>query len=460
MGIRVSAFRSNSSMLEGSIWKGLVSFAIPIFLGNLFQQLYNTADTLIVGNFIGKEALAAVSSSSNLIFMIIGLLQGTALGAGVLIAKYYGARDRENLQLAVHTGLAFGIAGGLILTVVGVVLTPQLLRWMGTPPDVLPNSIAYFRTYFYGCLAVFLYNIAVGILQAVGDSRHPLYYLILSSFVNIALDLLFVAVFHWGVASAAAATVISQAVSALLCIWQLMRSSDVYHVDLKRIRFHAPMLKQIARFGLPSGIQNSVIGLANVVVQANINAFGSDAMAGCGSYAKVEGFAFLPVTCFAMGLATFVSQNLGAKQYDRVKKGARFGILCSVILAEVVGLLIFFGAPLLIVLFNDDPAVVAYGTMQAHTEALFYCFLALSHCMAGILRGAGKATIPMLVMLACWCLVRVTYISFMVRLIPNIQVVFTAYPLTWFLSSVIFVIYYFKADWLHNFDRLDAMQKL
>ena len=276
-----------SSMLEGSIWRGLVSFAIPIFIGNLFQQLYNTADTLIVGQFIGKEALAAVSSSSNLIFMMIGLLQGISLGAGVLIAKYYGARDQKNLTLAIHTGLAFGLVGGLALTAIGVIFTPVILQWMGTPADVLPNSIAYFRTYFYGCLAGFLYNIAVGILQAVGDSRHPLYYLILSSFVNIALDLLFVAVFHWGVASAAAATVISQAVSALLCIWQLMRSSDVYHVDLKRIRFHAPMLKQIVRFGLPSGIQNSVIGLANVVVQANINVFGSDAMAGCGSYAKV-----------------------------------------------------------------------------------------------------------------------------------------------------------------------------
>lgn len=456
MGIRVSAFRSNTSMLEGSIWQGLVSFAIPIFIGNLFQQLYNTADTLIVGQFIGKEALAAVSSSSNLIFMIIGLLQGTALGAGVLIAKYYGARDRESLQLAVHTGLAFGLVGGLVLTVVGVVLTPQLLRWMGTPADVLPNSIAYFRTYFYGCLAVFLYNIAVGILQAVGDSRHPLYYLILSSVINVVLDLLFVAVFRWGVASAAAATVISQAVSALLCVWQLVRAGEIYQVDLRRIRFNGPMLRQIVRFGLPSGIQNSVIGLANVVVQANINAFGSDAMAGCGSYVKIEGFAFLPVTCFAMGLATFVGQNLGARQYDRVKQGARFGMLCSVLLAEAVGLLIFFGAPLLIALFNDDPHVVAFGTLQAHTEALFYCFLALSHCMAGILRGAGKAMVPMIIMLAIWCVVRVTYISIMVRLIPNIQVVFTAYPLTWFLSSVLFLLYYCKADWIHTFDKMDA----
>ena len=456
MGIRVSAFRSNTSMLEGSIWQGLVSFAIPIFLGNLFQQLYNTADTLIVGNFIGKEALAAVSSSANLIFMIIGLLQGTALGAGVLIAKYYGAQDKENLHLAVHTGLAFGLAGGLVLTVVGVVLTPQLLRWMGTPADVLPNSIAYFRTYFYGCLAVFLYNIAVGILQAVGDSRHPLYYLILSSFINVALDLLFVAVFRWGVASAAAATVISQAASAGLCIWQLVRSSDDYRVNLRDIRFHLPMLRQIVRFGLPSGIQNSVIGLANVVVQANINAFGSDAMAGCGSYAKIEGFGFLPVTCFAMGLATFVSQNLGAKQYDRVRRGARFGLLCSVIAAEAVGAIIFFAAPFLISLFNSDPDVVRYGTVQAQTEVFFYGFLALSHCMAGILRGAGKAMVPMVTMLSVWCVLRIAYISLMVRLIPNIQVVFTAYPLTWFLSSVIFIIYYRKADWIHTFDRMDA----
>lgn len=456
MGIRVSAFRNNTSMLEGSIWQGLVSFSIPIFLGNLFQQLYNTADTLIVGNFIGKEALAAVSSSSNLIFMIIGLLQGTALGAGVLIAKYYGAQDRENLHLAVHTGLAFGIVGGLVLTVVGVVLTPQLLRWMGTPADVLPNSIAYFRTYFYGCLAVFLYNIAVGILQAVGDSRHPLYYLILSSFINVALDLLFVAVFHWGVASAAAATVISQAASAGLCIWQLVRSSDDYRVNLRDIRFNLPMLRQIVRFGLPSGIQNSVIGLANVVVQANINAFGSDAMAGCGSYAKIEGFGFLPVTCFAMGLATFVSQNLGAKQYDRVRRGARFGLLCSVIAAEAVGAIIFFAAPFLISLFNSDPDVVRYGTVQAQTEVFFYGLLALSHCMAGILRGAGKAMVPMVIMLSVWCVLRIAYISLMVRLIPNIQVVFTAYPLTWFLSSVIFIIYYRKADWIHTFDRMDA----
>jgi len=446
------------SMLDGSIRRSIISFAIPIFLGNLFQQLYNTADAFIVGNFIGKEALAAVSSSGNLIFMLTGLLSGVAMGAGVLIAKYYGAGDQESLSLAVHTGVAFAILAGLFMTVAGVLLTPQILRWMGTPADVLPNSIAYFRTYFLGGLASFLYNIATGILQAVGDSRRPLYYLIVASFVNVVLDLLFIAVLDWGVASAALATVISQAVSAVLCLRRLLTSADTYRLDMKKLRLHGPMLGRIVRFGLPSGIQNSVIGLANVVVQTNINAFGPDAMAGCGSYAKVEGFAFLPVTCFAMALSTFVGQNLGAKQYDRVKKGARFGIICSVTLAELVGLAIFLLAPHVIALFNDDPSVVDFGRQQAKVEALFYCFLALSHCMAGIFRGAGKATVPMIVMLGVWCVVRVIYITVMVGIWENILVVFTAYPLTWFISSVIFIIYFFKADWLHNFDRLDAKE--
>ena len=451
--------RSQPSMLEGPIWKGLIAFAIPIFLGNLFQQFYNAADTLIVGNFIGKEALAAVSSSTNLIHLFIGLLQGIAMGAGVMIAKAYGAKDEEELQLAVHNGLTFSLAGGLTLTVLGVAMTPIILRWMGTPENVLPNSIAYFRTYFLGSTAVFLYNVCMGILQNVGDSRHPLYYLILSSFVNVALDLLFVAVFHWGVASAAAATVLSQALSAGLCLRQLMRTDGPHRVSLKKLGFHGPTMKQVFRFGLPSGIQHSVISFANVVVQSNINAFGSDAMAGCGAYTRIEGFAFLPVTCFAMGLSTFVGQNLGARQYDRVKKGSVFGIVCCMLLSEIIGVLIYLFAPGMIRLFNDDPAVTVYGTQQAHVVALFYCLMAMSHSMAGVLRGAGKSTVPMNIMLACWCVFRVIYITVMVALFPDIRVVFSAYPVTWTLSSIAFLIYYNKADWIHHFDRLEQQKK-
>lgn len=446
------------SMLEGSIWKGIASFAVPIFFGNLFQQLYNTADTLIVGNFIGKEALAAVSSSGNLIFMIIGLLNGMAMGAGVIIAKFYGAKDNKSLSIAVHTDLAFGFIAGVVLTVFGVIMTPHILRWMGTPENVLPNSIAYFRTYFFGVTAVFIYNVATGILQAVGDSRHPLYYLIISSIINVVLDLLFVGVMGMGVVSAAAATVISQAVSAILCLRRLIRSNDVYKVTPRKIRINGTMLRSIVRFGLPSGIQNSLIGFANVMVQTNINAFGSDAMAGCGSYSKVEGFAFLPITCFAMALSTFVSQNLGAKQYDRVRQGTRFGIITSVVLAELVGVIIWTLAPFLISLFNSDPDVCAYGIRQARTIALFYCLLAASHCFAGIFRGAGRAFVPMLIMMVCWCIIRVTFITIAVPYFNSIGVVFFAYPLTWTLSTVTFIIYFFTADWIHTFDRLEAKE--
>ena len=455
----LSGAKLQQPMTEGPIWKGLIYFAIPIFFGNLFQQLYNTADTLIVGNFLGKEALAAVASSGNLIFMMVGFLHGMAMGAGVLIAKHYGAKDYKKMRVAIHTDLAFCLIAGLTLTVVGVLLTPHILRWMGTPENVLPNSIAYFRTYFLGSSASFLYNVCTGILQAVGNSRHPLYYLVVSSVVNVVLDILFVGVFRWGVWSAALATVISQVISATLCAWKLLSTTEVYRVSIREIRLDFPVLRQIVGFGLPSGVQNSVIAFANVLVQTNINAFGDSAMAGCGSYSKLEGFAFLPVTCFSMALATFVSQNLGAKQHDRVKKGAKLGILCSMAVAEIIGGLLFTFAPTLIALFNNDPEVVAFGTMQARVISLFFCLLALNHCMAGVFRGAGKATIPMVVMLASWCVLRVSYITIMVRVFNHIAVVFTAYPLTWTVSAIVFVLYYFKADWIHTFDKLDAKKE-
>ncbi len=447
--------KQSHSLTEGSIWKSILLFALPVFFSNVLQQLYNTFDAWCVGNYIGDDALAAVSSSGSLIFLMVGFFHGTAMGAGVVIARAYGAKDYDAMRKSIHTAIAFGLVAGAALSVVGVVLTPTILRWMGTPAEVLPQSIEYFRYYSCGAIFSVVYNMFVGILHAVGDSRHPLYYLILSSFINVALDLLFIAVFHWGVASAAVATILSQAVSALLCLRQLMRVDGPYRVDLRKLGFHMPTLKNVFRFGLPSGIQHSVISLANVVVQANINAFGSNAMAGCGSYSRIEGFAFLPVTCFAMSLSTFVGQNLGAKQYDRVKKGSRFGIVCCILLSEFVGILIYLFAPYLVALFNNEPEVVHFGTMHAHTVALFYCLMALSHSVAGVLRGAGKASVPMTIMLICWCIIRVIYITVTVRLIPDIRVVFFAYPLTWTLSTIAFLVYYFKADWIHHFDRLD-----
>ena len=440
-------------MTEGPIWKRMILFAIPLFLGNLFQQLYNTADSLIVGNFLGSDALAAVSSSGSLIFLMVGFFNGISLGAGVVIARYFGAREKEKVQDAIHTTVAFGIVAGILLTAIGLIMTPTFLRWMGTPADVLKNSVLYFRIYFLGSIAFVLYNIFVGILQSVGDSRHPLIYLIISSVTNVVLDLLFIGVFRFGVGSAAVATILSQFLSAILCLIHLMRCKEDYQIHLKKIRFDFPMLKLIISNGLPSGFQNSIISFANVIVQSNINSFGKMAVAGCGAYSKIEGFGFLPITCFALSLTTFISQNLGARQYERAKKGAKFGVLCSITMAEIVGIIIFFTAPYLVVAFNNDPQVVAFGTAQARTITLFYFLLAFSHCIAGILRGAGKSTIPMFVMLICWCIIRVSYITVAVRIIPDIKVIFWAYPITWTLSSILFIIYYFKADWIHGFDR-------
>lgn len=439
--------------MTGPIWKGIVAFAIPIFFGNLFQQLYNTVDSLIVGNFLGSDALAAVSSSGSLIFLLVGFFNGIAMGAGVVISKYYGAKDYESVKRAVHTDIALGLVAGILLMIIGMILTPYILQWMGTPKSVMPNSVVYFRTYFAGSLAFVMYNIVMGILQAVGDSKHPLYYLIFSSIVNIVLDLLFVGVMGMGVGAASFATAISQAVSAILCFLRLVRTKDVYQVFIHEIRFHKGMLKQIIRIGLPSGLQNSVISIANIVVQSNINAFGVIAVAGCGVYSKIEGFAFLPITCFAMSLTTFIGQNLGARQYDRAKKGAYFGIACSIVLAELVGVIVYFAMSYFTAAFDNTPEVIATSVLQAHTESLFYFLLAFSHCIAGIMRGAGKSSVPMFTMLVSWCMIRITYITVVVRFIPKIQVVFWAYPLTWFISSIIFLCYFLKADWIHAFEK-------
>jgi len=447
----MSAFKGD--LTEGSIYKKLLLFALPIFVGQVFQQLYNTIDSLIVGRFLGDQSLAAVSSSGSLIFMMVGFFQGVAMGAGVIIAKEFGARNYKSLRLAVHTDVAFGLTAGALLTVLGVVFTPVILRWMHTPEDVLPQSTEYFRVYFCGAVFSIMYNIFVGILQAVGDSRHPLFYLIISSVTNVLLDLLFVGVFRFGVGSAALATVISQAISAALCLIQLLRAPEEYRLVVREVRFHPDSLKSIIRFGLPSGIQNSVIALANLVVQSNINSFGQFAMAGCGAYFKVEGFAFLPVTCFAQGLATCVGQNLGAKKYERVRKAVRFGPICSVVLTELIGIAVWTLAPVLIALFSDSPEVIAFGVRQAKVEALFYCLLALAHCIAGIMRGAGKASVPMFIMLGCWCVLRVTYITLALLFFPRIEIVFSAYPLTWGISCIIFLIYFFKADWMHSFEK-------
>ena len=434
-------------MTTGSISRQMIFFALPLLLGNLFQQMYNTVDSLIVGNFLGSSALAAVSSSGSMISMLIGFLSGISSGAGVVVSRYFGAQDDKDVHRAVHTMVAFGLAAGALMTLVGVLLSPQILIWMGTPDSVIAESNAYLQIYFCGSLGFVMYNIFVGILQAVGDSRHPLYYLMISSVINLVLDIVFITVFHSGVGGAALATVISQVFSAVLCFIQLLRTRDSYRLQVTSIRFDLKMLGQIIRMGLPSGVQNSIIAFANVIVQSNINAFGEVAMAGYGAYSKIEGFAFLPINSFTMAMTTFVGQNLGAGQKERTRKGSRFGILTTVILAELIGVVVFLLAPQLIAAFDATPEVVQFGVAKARTAALFYCLLAYSHSVASVLRGAGKAIAPMFVMMLCWCVIRVIFLSIMVPLTHSIQMVYVVYPLTWSLSSIFFFFYYRHANW-------------
>lgn len=446
---------SQTRMTEGSIGGKIVSFAVPLFIGNLFQQLYNTADALIVGRLLGNDALAAVSATGTLIFLMISFFEGIAVGAGVVISRYFGAKESEKMQLAIHTNIAFNLVVSVVLTLVGTTLTPAILRLMGTPEGVMDLSVDYIRIYFAGGLSLVMYNVLRSIMQAVGDSRHPLVYLVVSSMLNILLDLLFIGVFKTGVGGAALATVISQFVSVFLCLGRLMTTKEDYRISVKKIGFNKAMLKLIIKYGLPSGLQNSVIAIANVVVQSNINSFGKMAVSGCGAYSKIEGFAFLPITSFNIALTTFVGQNLGAKEYDRARKGAKFGIICTLLISELIGIAIFLLAPYLISAFTSEPEAIQFGVDKARICSLFFCLLAATHGFSAVLRGAGKAVVPMIAMLSFWCVIRVCFIKIMVPVFQSINVVNWVYPLTWCLSTIFLIIYYIKADWLHAFKRAE-----
>lgn len=439
---------SQIKMTEGSIPKKIIKFAVPLFLGNLFQQLYNTADSLIVSNKLGAEALGAVSATAMLIFLLVGFFQGLSLGAGVLISQFFGAEDYRNMRRAIHTNMLFSFAVGLVLSVLGVVLSPWLLKLMDTPESLYSGALEYIQVYFMGSLGLVMYNACMAVMQAVGDSKHPLYYLIISSIANVLLDMIFIMIFGWGVWSAAFATIISQFLSVFLCLFRLMRVKDESRISLKELKPDFRMLWMIIRYGLPSGIQNSIIALANVVVQSNINHFGDMAVAGCGAYSKLEGFAFLPITSFTAAISTFVGQNVGAKENERAKKGARFGVGVSMAIAEVIGVLFFVFAPYLIMAFTRDADAVQYGVDKARVCSLFYCLLAASHSFSAVLRGAGKAMVPMLTMLSFWCVVRVGFLMVVVPLTESIAAVNWVYPLTWSLSTVALLIYYLNADWL------------
>lgn len=427
-----------SSMISGVIWKSLVAFAIPLLLSSLFQQLYNVADSLIVGNFLGDGALAAVSSSGSLINLLVDFFNGLFTGAGILVANTYGSGDEKKLSAAVHTTVAFGLITGIFLTALGTLSAPLLLSWMDTPASILADSTAYFRVYFSGSLAFVMYNCCTGILRNIGDSVRPLWYLLAASGTNVVLDLVFVGAFRWGIASAALATILSQGLSAALCLRHLCRVRAAYRVDLRSVRPERQSLRLTLHYGLPSGFQNSVIAFSNALIQASVNAFDVKAIAGCGVCAKLEGFAILPILSFSMALSTFAGQNKGAGKPERVKEGSLFGVLCCCAFAGVTGVVLLLAMPALTALFNRDAGVIAFSVQRARITAPFFVLLGFSNCMGGILRGIGKVRTSMVIYLICWCLIRVAFILAGVRIFPDIRIIFWAYPITWLLSTLAF----------------------
>ncbi|EHL18559.1 MATE efflux family protein [Peptoanaerobacter stomatis] len=439
--------KNNDLLLNGPISKGILLFVIPIFIGNLFQQLYNIVDSLIVGNYLGSSSLAAVSSSTALILLMIGFFDGLSIGSGVVIARYYGNKDIEKMQRTIHTCIGFALITGIVLTAVGIYFVPYILVLMDTPTNVLPESITYFRIYFMGSMFFVLYNMSSSILRSVGDSVTPLKFLMIASITNIILDYFLVGIMGYGVGAAAFATITSQFISAFLCINYLMKVNSDYKLHFSKIKIEKFYLKQILKNGIPAGIQGSIISLANVVVQSNVNHFGEYAVAGNGSYEKISGFTFLPITCFSLAISTFISQNLGAGNIERMKKGAKFAIITGVSLAELMGFIVYIFIPHLMTFFSNDARVIFFGVSKARICAGFAFLLAFSHIMSGILRGLGKAYVPMFIMLTFWCVVRVTYLNIVVPIFPSIDTISWAYPITWSLSSLVYLIYYIRIKW-------------
>ena len=435
-------------MTEGNIAKQLFFFSIPLILGNLLQQLYNTADSIVVGNFVGSNALAAVGSGTVLINLIIAFSQGTAVGAGVVIAQYIGAKHKEKLSEAVHTSVAIALIIGAALSLFGVLFSKTLLIWMKTPEEVLSESVVYLRIYFAGLIFNVIYNMAAGIMNAAGNSKRSLRYLAYASVTNIILDLLFVGLLKMGIMGAALATDISQLLSGVLSMLFLMRVNEDYKVTLKKIKLHKESAKKIIRVGLPTGLQNTVISISNVLVQSGINGFGATAMAGFGAYLKVDGFNILPVLSFSMAATTFVGQNYGARKVDRVKKGMWITLGMVTLYTIVTGALLLIFSHQIIRLFSADTAVIAYGADAMKYFCPFYFVLGILNCLAGTVRGTGKTMPPMIIMLISMCIFRIFWIQLALPRIGTIEGIYMLYPVSWAIGAAMMVLYTIWGKWI------------
>lgn len=451
--------RAENQITGGVIWKQLLVFFFPILLGTFFQQLYNTADAIIVGKFVGKEALAAVGGATgNLINLVVGFFVGLSSGATVIISQFFGGRRDQEVSHAVHTAVALALAGGLLLTVLGIAFSPAILRMMGTPDEVMGYAVTYIRIYFAGMIPSLIYNIGSGILRAVGDSRRPLFFLICACMVNILLDILLVVGLEMGVAGAALATILSQTVSAVLVVVTLCRAPFSYRLEIKKIRFYKSLLDRIVQIGFPAGLQSVMYSISNVIIQASINTFGTDVLEAWTAYGKMDGLFWMTVSAFGVAITTFVGQNFGAGQYDRVKKSVR------VCLGMAMGATVLLSAFLLLLgkplfgMFTDDPEVISQGLSMLRLLVPTYFTYVCIEVLSGAVRGAGDSLIPTLMTLTGVCLLRIVWVMGVAPAYHSMPVVLLSYPITWSVTSVMFLVYYHKGGWLRRCIRRAGME--
>ena len=420
-------------------------FALPLLGSSLIQQLYNTVDIFFVGNFVSdSNAMSAVGASALIVSLLVGFFTGMSVGAGVVVSLFYGEHDDKKLSQAVHTAIMIGLIGGIVLTIVGVIASPLLLQWMNTPPEILDMAVTYLRIYFLSLLSLLLYDMGVGILRAVGDSKRPLLYLAVGGVLNVLLDLIFVWLFQWGVTGVAVATLISQTVPAVLVMVHLLRVKQPYRIMVKKLRLHKEMVRRIFRVGIPAGVQSIVITLSKMVVQYHINSFGPDAIAAFTAYFKVELLLYLPIVSFGQAVTTFTGQNVGAGQYQRVQKGVRLGLLLGVLFTGCMATVVTLFGRQIYSCFTGDAAVIDKGMEVLLLTAPMYFLYVFLEVFSGAVRGSGSSAVPMVIVIANMCVLRVVLLTVLVPLWNTISAVAICYPITWFTTSFCLGIYYFK----------------
>ncbi len=437
--------KSNTKdMTEGSISKHMLEFCLPLLIGNIFQLLYNTVDSLVVGNFVGTQALAAIGSTTMIVNMIVLFFNGLSTGATVLIGQLFGAHNEKRMHDAVETTVTMTFIFSIIFTFIGIWCVPYMLELMMTPEDVMGPASLYLRIYFAGVAGLLIYNMGSGILRAVGDSMRPLLFLIFTSILNTVLDLIFVLGFGMGIEGVAIATVIAQGASAVMVLALLVRTTEIYRFSFRDMQFDLQIFGTILRYGLPAAIQTTITSVSNAVVQAYVNGFGSACMAGWSCYNKIDQFVFLPVQSMSMAATAFVSQNIGAGKENRANKGTWTALAMMEILSIVLATFLFAVAPQATGIFSKDAAVIAYGTMFTRLNIYFMCFNAINHTLAGALRGRGDSVGPMVIMLFSFVAVRQTYLFLATRLIGYTEtVVGLGYPVGWTTCCVLELLYFY-----------------